>query len=504
MPFNLITKFFGLFSTLRLKEIKKLQLQPYKTQETFLFEILNKARDTEFGKKYHFKDIQNLTDFQKQVPVSTYEEFVPYIEKMLDGQEDVLWPGLIDKFSKSSGTTARSKFLPVSAELLEGSFKAGTDQLMLYLENNPESRILGGKSVFVGGSLNKIKDEPEIYCGDVSAILMHNMPSLGKYFRVPSIETATMDNYELKLEKLAEETMEEDVRSLAGTPTWTIALIKKIVEKKNAKNILEVWPNLEVFFHGAVAFTPYREVFQELIPGDQMHYMEAYNASEGYFALQDDLSLLGQMWLAPDYGIFYEFIPKEEYGNDKPSVYTLDNVKTGVNYVVVITTNAGLWRYVIGDTVEFTSLNPHRIKITGRTKHFINIFGEEVVVHNTDKAIEEACKKTNASIVDYTVGPMFMNEEKSGGHEWIIEFEKEPSNVEEFVDILDSSLREINSDYDAKRHKDIILKKLKLNVVPSGTFYNWLKSKNKLGGQNKVPRLSNSREYIESILEILK
>lgn len=504
MNLNLTTKIFSIFSKLRLGEIEKIQSDPYKIQEENLFKILNQAKDTEFGKKYNFNSIKNIQDFQSQIPISSYEEFSPYIERMMNGEADILWPGLVNKFSKSSGTTARSKFLPVSNEMLEDSFKAGTDQLILYLKNNPDSKVLGGKSVFVGGSLKKIKDEPRIFCGDISAILMHNLPAFARYFRTPDIEIATLDDYEIKLEKLAEETSEEDVRSLAGTPTWTIALINKIVEKKKAKNILEVWPNLEVFFHGAVAFAPYRELFRELIPSPKMRYMEAYNASEGYFALQDDLSKYGEMWLSPDYGIFYEFIPMKEFHAENPPVYTMQDVKIGENYAILISTNSGLWRYLIGDTVEFTSVLPHRIKITGRTKHFINIFGEEVLVHNTDQAIKEACVATDATISDYTVGPMFMSDENSGGHQWIIEFIKSPKDIEEFRDILDSNLRQINSDYDAKRHKDIILKKLKLNVVPVGTFYNWMKSKGKLGGQNKVPRLSNSREYVDSILEILK
>jgi len=503
MNLNLTTKIFSLYSKFRLMEINNLKNKPYPVQESFLFSILEKARDTEYGKKYNFKNIKSLEDFQKNVPINSYEEFHPYIERMLQGEENVLWPGLVENFSKSSGTTARSKFLPVSEELLESCFKAGQDQLMLYLKNNPTSSVLEGKSIFVGGSLNKIKDNPAIFCGDVSAILMHNLPPFARYFRTPSLETATLDDYEVKLEKLAEETSEEDVRSLAGTPTWTIALIKKVIEKKNVKNILEVWPNLEVFFHGAVSFLPYREIFKELIPTDKMHYMEAYNASEGYFALQDDLSKNGEMWIAPDYGVFYEFIPLREYCKENPKVYTMKDVKVDESYVLLITTNAGLYRYLIGDTVTFTSLFPHRIKITGRTKHFINAFGEEVVVHNTDKAIEETCLKTSARIAEYTACPVFMNDENSGGHEWIIEFEKEPRNIEEFRDILDSSLRQINSDYDAKRHKDIILKKLKLNVASPGTFYNWLKSKGRLGGQNKVPRLSGSREYVEEILKFM-
>ncbi len=503
MNFNLITKSFALYSNLRLMELKNVNKDPFKYQEEGLLRIINSARDTEYGKKYNFSEIKNFKDFQKYVPLITYEDVFPYIERMMKGEEDVLYPGLIENFSKSSGTTARSKFIPVSEETLASTVKGGEDQLIFYLKNNPKSSVMEGKSIFLGGSLDKINNKPDIYCGDVSAILMNTLPSFWRFFRVPSLETAVMKDYEKKLECLAEETINEDVRSLAGVPTWTLALIKKVVEKSGKKNILEVWPNLEIFFHGAVSFSPYREIFKEMIPSENMHYMEIYNASEGFFAIQDDLSKKGEMLLTPDYEIFYEFIPMNEYPNSSPTLYTMKDVKVGEDYALVITTNSGLYRYLIGDTVTFTSLEPHRIKITGRTKHFINAFGEEVVVHNTDKAIEETCLKTSARIAEYTACPVFMNDENSGGHEWIIEFEKEPSDIEEFRDILDSNLREINSDYDAKRHKDIILKKLKLNIAPPGTFYNWLKSKGKLGGQNKVPRLSGSREYVEEILKFM-
>jgi len=505
MPFNLTTKLFLIYSKFRISEISDLKQNPYKTQQKFLFDILEKSKNTEYGKKYNFANVNSLQDFQANVPIVIYEDLFPYIERMMKGEKDILYSGLISNFSKSSGTTARSKFLPISDELLRGCFKGGQDELMLYINNNKESKILEGKSIFVGGSLEKINNDPEIFLGDVSAILMQNLPFFGQIFRAPSLETSTLSDYEIKLEKMADETMNQDVRSLAGTPTWTIALIKKVIEKKRVKDILEVWPNLEVFFHGAVSFVPYREVFKDLIKSPKMHYIEAYNASEGFFALQDEIGLKeGEMWLAPDYGVFYEFIPMSEFYTENPKIFTLSDVKIDENYAIVITTNAGLWRYLIGDTVKFTSLAPHRIVITGRTKHFINTFGEEVVVHNTDEAISKTCLVADSKILDYTVAPFFMDQEKGGGHEWIIEFEKEPTDIENFIEILDKTLREINSDYDAKRHKDIILKKLKLNVAPRGTFYNWLKSKGRLGGQNKVPRLSGSREYLEEILEFMK
>lgn len=505
MPLNLMTKLFLVYSKLRINEIKSLRENPYKYQENFLFEILNKARNTEYGKKYNFEQIKSLQDFQKQIPIVSYEDIFSYIERMIKGERDILWPGLIENFSKSSGTTARSKFLPVSDELLKSCFKGGEDELMFYINNNKESKILEGKSIFVGGSLDKINSNPEIFAGDVSAILMNNLPIFGKFFRTPSLETATLSDYEIKLEKMAEETMNEDVRSLAGTPTWTIALIKKVIEKRGVNNILEVWPNLEVFFHGAVSFVPYKQVFNDLIKSPKMHYIEAYNASEGFFAIADEIGLQdGEMWLAPDYGIFYEFIPVSEYGKENPEIYTLENVKLNQDYVLVISTCAGLFRYVIGDTVKFTSLLPHRIIITGRTKHFINAFGEEVVVHNTDLALDKVCKDLNLKLVDYTACPSFMDEGNSGYHEWIIEFENENLDQEKITDLLDKYLREINSDYDAKRHKDIILRKLKIHFASKGTFYNWMKEKGKLGGQNKVPRLSNHREYLEDILKNIK
>lgn len=485
-------------------EINKIKKDPVPVQEDFLFELLDQVKDTEYGKKYNFKNIKNLVDFQRLVPLVTYEDLAPYIERMKEGQENILCNGLVENFSKSSGTTARSKFLPVSEEILETTVKGGQDQLIFYLKNNPASSVLEGKTIFLGGSLDKIKDDPEIYAGDVSAILMHELPSFWQYFRTPSLEIATMQNYEEKIEKIIEETVDEDIRSLAGTPTWTLALINKIVEKKKVKNILEVWPNLEIFFHGAVSFAPYREIFKQMIPTQNMHYIEIYNASEGFIAVQDDLARNGELWLAPDYGIFYEFIPMSEYGKENPKVYTMADVKVGENYALVMTNNSGLYRYIIGDTVTFTMLFPHRIKITGRTKHFINAFGEEVLVHNTDEALRKACEQTNSNIVDYTACPIFMKESEGGGHEWIVEFIKEPENLENFIDILDSSLRELNSDYDAKRKGDIILKRLILHKAPKDTFYNWMKSRGKLGGQNKVPRLSNSREYVESILEFLK
>jgi hypothetical protein len=501
---SLIFSTIQLFFKSRLNEIETIIKNPVKSQEEVLKKLINTAKNTEWGKKHNFSSISNVSQFQKNVPISSYEDLFPFIEKMMAGEKDVLWPGLTSWFAKSSGTTnARSKFIPVSKESLEDChLKAGKDEVILYLKNNSKTKIFDGKSLCVGGSLGQIKSGPEIFCGDISAIMMKNLSFLGEYLRTPSLETALMADYEKKVEKLAEEASKENVVSIVGVPTWISLLIKKVIEKKQAKNIFEVWPNLEVFFHGAVSFAPYQKLFAELLPSPNMFYVEAYNASEGFFAIQDDLNRKGEMLLMPDYGVFYEFIPLSEFFSDKPRVLTMAEVETGKNYVLVISTNAGLWRYVIGDTVMFTTLSPHRIKITGRTKHFINVFGEEVAVHNADTAISEACAHTGALLAEYTVAPIFMENGKGGAHEWLVEFVKEPSTKEEFNRILDNTLRKINSDYDAKRFKDIALGPPVVRFVASGTFYKWMESRGKVGGQNKVPRLSNTREYLESILKL--
>lgn len=497
---------FDLLMKDRVLELEQLKKDPITIQEKTWRNLVREAEDTKWGKSHKYSEIKTLEDFQNNVPVSYYEDLEPYIKDIMNGEEDVLWPANIEWFSKSSGTTAsRSKFIPVSKESLEGChFKGGKDQLALYLKNNPESNILNGKSLFIGGSFSQVHSDPDIFCGDVSAVIMKNLPLWAEYFRTPRLNTALMSEWEEKIEKLAEESIKENVTSIAGVPTWTKVLIEKILEKTGAKNIYEVWPNLEVFFHGAVSFDPYRALFRELFPSKEMRYMEAYNASEGFFALEyDPKNHGGEMMLMPDYGIFYEFIPFDEIGKKHPKSYSMKDVSVGVNYALVISTNGGLWRYMIGDTVKFVSLFPHAIKITGRTKHFINAFGEEVMVHNTDQAVKEACDKTTSLIYEYTVAPIFMTDSARGGHEWIIEFEREPKSVEEFSKILDDTLRKVNSDYDAKRYKDIALAPPVIHIAPKGTFLSWMKSRGKLGGQNKVPRLSNSREYIDEILTLI-
>ena len=487
----------------RIHQIELFKKYPHEVQFELFEHLLDKGRFTEYGRKYGFDGFDGYEDYKEQVPITNYEGLFPYIERSLKGEQGILWPTEIKWFAKSSGTTnARSKFIPVSGEAIEDChFKAGKDLLSMYFTNHPESQLFTGRGLVIGGSskLNPYDPSESSYYGDVSAVLIKNMPWWAQLHKTPSLEIALMEDWEPKIEKMIAATMNENVTNISGVPTWTFVLLEKLMEAKGVTNVLEIWPNLEVFFHGAVSFTPYRELFKRLIPSDGMCYMETYNASEGFFGIQDT-DANDEMLLMLDYGIFYEFIPMEHINDEYPQTLTLDRVKLGKNYALVITTNAGLWRYRIGDTVKFTSLNPYRIKISGRTKHFINAFGEELIIENADQAITIACNKTGASIDNFTAGPLFLEEGKKGGHEWIIEFIREPDNLKRFTRILDEELRVINSDYDAKRHKDIALQKPIIHAVEKNTFYNWMKKRGKLGGQNKVPRLANSREYLDDIL----
>jgi hypothetical protein len=426
---------------------------------------------------------------------------------MMRGEQNVLWPSEIKWFSKSSGTTnARSKFIPVSQEALEDChFKGGKDMLSIYVNNHPDTKLFDGKGLAVGGShqINEMDPTASSYYGDVSAVIMQNLPPWAQFIRTPSLETALMDNWEEKIDKLARETAKENVTNIAGVPTWTILLIQKIVELEGKNNILEIWPNLEVFFHGAVSFAPYRALFQSLIPTSRMKYWETYNASEGFFGIQDRTDI-PEMLLMLDYGIFYEFMSPDEMESDNPRTIRLDEVELDKNYAMVISTNSGLWRYSIGDTVKFTSRHPFRIKISGRTKHFINAFGEEVIVENAEAAVTKACEHTGAVMDNFTAAPIFLEEGKKGGHEWIIEFKVQPNNMNEFCRILDDTLRAINSDYDAKRSHNLALVAPTVHRATEGTFYKWMKRRGKLGGQNKVPRLANSREYVDDILDMMR
>ncbi|GAB3330734.1 GH3 auxin-responsive promoter family protein [Marivirga atlantica] len=488
----------------RIHEVELFIKYPNEVQNELLPWLTYRARNTKFGKEYGFEEIKSYNEFKNRVPLHSYEEIYPYIDQLLKGEQNILWPTEIRWFAKSSGTTNdRSKFIPVSDEALEDChFKGGKDLLSIYLHNNPESRLFTGKNLSIGGSqqVNQFDNNSNSYYGDVSAVIMKNLPFWVQIIRTPSLEIALMDEWERKIEAMAQATIKEDVTSLSGVPTWTIVLLQRILEITGEKDISQVWPNLELFIHGAVSFTPYRHLFEDIIKSPRMNYVETYNASEGFFGIQDQ-SDSDEMLLMLDYGIFYEFIPIEESDNEQPKTLLLDQVELDQVYEVVISTNAGLWRYRIGDTIRFTSLNPFRIKISGRTKHFINAFGEELMIENAEKAIAIVNEQTNVTIDNFTAAPKYLSHGKSGAHEWVIEFAQEPDDLEAFADLLDQELRRLNSDYDAKRQKDIALGRLIIHKAPKGTFYNWMRSRGKLGGQNKVPRLSNSREYVEDLLK---
>lgn len=490
----------------RFHEVELFMKYPIEVQHELFNHLIGTAKNTEFGKEHGFESIKNVADFRRNVPVRDYTAMYPYIEKVMRGRQNVVWPTEIKWFAKSSGTTSsRSKFIPVSKEALEGChYKGGKDTMAIYFHNFPETKLFTGKSLIIGGSqqVNKMDKSDTSYYGDVSAVLMKNMPFWAQFARTPKLEVALMDDWEEKIEAMARETAEENVTSLVGVPTWTIILIRRIVEMRKADTILDVWPNLETFIHGAVSFTPYRELFKELIPSSSMRYVETYNASEGFFGIQDQPGS-NEMLLMLDYGVYYEFIPIDEIDSGDPKAVGLEDVQLGQNYAVTISTNGGMWRYNIGDTIKFTSLNPFRFRITGRTKHYINAFGEEVIVENAEEAIARACEATGSVIENFTAAPRYFNSNTSGCHEWIIEFRKEPDSLETFSKALDETLREVNSDYDAKRQKDIALKAPIIHVAPQNTFYDWMKKRGKLGGQNKVPRLANSREYIDDILPML-
>lgn len=500
----LVNSLFTWYMKKRIHQIELFKKYPLDVQDEWLHSLISSAENTEWGKHYDYKSILTASQFKERVPIQNYDTLKPFIERMLKGEQNVLWPSEIKWFAKSSGTTSdRSKFIPVSEEALEEChFKGGKDMISIYCNNKPDAEIFTGKSLVLGGShqINQLCED--IQYGDLSAVLIKNLPVWAEYYRTPDMSIALMDNYEVKLDKMAEATAYENVTSISGVPTWTIVLIKKVLELTGTSNALEVWPNLEAYFHGAVNFAPYRQQFKELIPSPNMYYLETYNASEGFFGIQDQDNS-EELLLMLDYGIYYEFLPLENIDNEQPKTLSLDEVELYKNYAIIISTNAGLWRYMIGDTVQFTSINPFRIKITGRTKHFINAFGEELIIDNAENGLKKACELTEAKIKDYTAAPIYFKGEEAGGHEWIIEFEKQPSDFEKFIDVLDQTLREVNSDYDAKRFKDMALRRPKVHNAPEHTFYNWLKTKGKLGGQHKVPRLANNRDYIDEILKAI-
>jgi hypothetical protein len=493
-----------LYFTPRYHKIERYATHAAEIQQRVFQRLIHKATDTEWGKKYGYASIRSYEDFANSVPVNTYEEIKAYIERMRRGEQNLLWPSEIKWFAKSSGTTNdKSKFLPVSHESIHDThFQGGIDAVALYLQMNPKSRFFSGRGLILGGS-----HEPNYggkgLVGDLSAILIENILPIGGYLRVPSKKIALMEHFEPKMEAIARTTIHRHITSLSGVPSWMLVLIKHILEKTGKQYLDEVWPDLEVFFHGGVAFTPYRHQYEELIQNPDMHYVETYNASEGYFASQNDLKDHA-MLLMIDYGIFFEFMPLEELGKDNPKVVPLEGVELEKNYAVVISTSAGLWRYMIGDTVKFTSKNPYKIVITGRTKHFINAFGEELIVENAEKGLEKACAETGAQITDYTAAPVFMDAHAKCRHQWLIEFAKMPDNLQRFATILDETLKEVNSDYEAKRQNNLALQPLEVIVAREHLFNDWLDQKGKLGGQHKIPRLSNNRDYIEEMLELNK
>lgn len=483
----------------RMHQIDLFVRYPHDVQEEWFQRLISEARYTEWGKNYDYSTIKNRNQFRERVPISTYDDLKPYIERIRKGEQNILWNTEIRWFAKSSGTTAgKSKFIPVSSEAIEEThFRGGKDLLSFYCTNYPDTKLFDGKALGLGGSHYINEYDNESFYGDVSAIIIQNLPFWAEFSRTPNMEIALMDKWEEKIERMAEITIKENVTNLAGVPSWGLLLLQRVLEKTGKSNVREVWPDFEALFHGGVNFAPYREQFEKIVPAD-LNYVENYNASEGYFGIQDEKVSTGLL-LMLDYGIYYEFLPMSELDKVIPKTLTLDEVETGVNYAMIISTNSGLWRYLIGDTVKFTSKNPYRIKITGRTRHFINAFGEELIVENAEEALEIACKKTGAIIKEYTAAPVYQGDNQKAAHEWLIEFEKRPGNCDFFIDMLDNALKSINSDYEAKRYNDMLLQRPIVHAVKPETFYLWMKKRGKLGGQNKVPRLSNNRGYVEEI-----
>ena len=486
----------------RVHDIELFIKYPHEVQRDELMNLLQTAKKTEVGKQYGFADIQQYKDFADRVPVRTYEEIAPMIERSRQGEQNIFWPTPIKWYAKSSGTTnAKSKFIPISDESLEDChFKGGKDMLSLYFKNNEQSSVFQGKALRLGGS-KEIYEENNSYFGDLSAIMIDNLPLWAEMVSAPSQKVSLMAEWETKMKAIVEETLSEDIRSMAGVPSWMLVLLQKVLAETGRESILDVWPNMEVYFHGGVNFMPYREQYKALMPSDTVHYVELYNASEGFFGVQDQLNS-DELLLMLDYGIFYEFIDMKAYGSQNERIIPLSDVVVGKQYAVIISTNAGLWRYHIGDTIRFTSIAPYRFKITGRTKHFINVFGEELVIENANKALELISQRHHVQLVDYTAAPIFMDGSEKGGHEWLIEFKTPPTDVNAFSEDLDKQLQALNSDYEAKRYKNMTLMPLKLHVAKPKTFYKWLKQKGKIGGQHKVPRLSNTREYLDELLEL--
>lgn len=501
---KLLSPAISRLARLRLAKIEEWTNDPVAAQREVLQSLVTAAQYTEFGRQYHFNKLFSIKAFKDAVPVHEYDDLKPYIHRMMEGEENILWNTPIKWFAKSSGTTSdKSKFIPVSEESLEEChYQAAKDVLTLYYKNFPDSDLLTGKGLVVGGSHQLSQFNEEISYGDLSGVLLQNTPFWAQWLRTPELSVALLDEWEEKIEKLAHTTIYEDVTSISGVPTWSLVLIRRILELTGKATLKEVWPNLELYMHGGVSFVPYREQFRKLIGGD-IHFLEMYNASEGFFAAQDDPTEDGLL-LFTSHGIFYEFMPVEEYGKKFPQTIGLNDVQLYKNYALVVSTTGGLWRYIIGDTIQFTSRHPFKIKVSGRLKHYMNAFGEEVIVDNSDQAIAAACQQTGAIVNDYTAAPVYFNDESNGAHEWLIEFEKPPADKTAFTLELDEALKRLNSDYEAKRHKSIALRMPIVHFLQKGVFKEWLRAKNKLGGQHKIPRLSNERKYVEEVLCIVE
>ncbi len=500
MPVPLFNSIASWFLKKRIHQMELFIKYPIEVQKELLDTLIKNARETEIGKLYDFNSIKNYHSFKNRVPIVDYDKIENLINRSRKGEQNIFWPSQIKWFAKSSGTTnSKSKFIPVSNESLEDChYKAGKDMLSIYFNNNEDSQLLSGKSLRLGGS-RELYNDNNTYFGDLSAIIIDNLPFWAELSSTPSHKVSLMSEWESKMKAIIKESIPENVTSLAGVPSWMLVLLNNLIKKTNKNNILEIWPNLEVYFHGGINFNPYKSEYQKLFPDKNFKYYEIYNASEGFFGIQDQNNS-DELLLMLDYGIFYEFIPlnsKNEY--DEENIVSLEEIELYINYAIVISTNAGLWRYKIGDTIEFTCKNPYRIKVTGRIKHHINAFGEELIIDNAENALSKVLNKTNSEIVDYTAAPIFMENKNEGAHEWMIEFKKNPKNIEEFTFLLDKELKKQNSDYEAKRYKNLTLNFPKINIAKKGLFYNWLKKNNKLGGQHKIPRLSNERTFIEEL-----
>ena len=493
-----LTQFIGKLFVPRQHILERYQNEGEILQRAVLEHLVETAKDTEYGRNHAFTAVKGYDDFISHVPVNTYEELKGDIDRMRQGETDILWPGRVKWYAKSSGTTNdKSKFIPVSAEGLKKiHYAGGWDTVAFYFRNNPKSKLFDGKGLILGGSHAPNYNMKDSLVGDLSAILIENINPIANLARVPKKQTALLSDFEVKRERIAREAINKNVTNISGVPSWMLSVLTRIMEITGKKHLEEVWPNLEVFFHGGVAFTPYRKQYEELITSPGMHYMETYNASEGFFGIQDDPTDKS-MSLMIDYGVFYEFIPMD--GGDPVPLW---GVEKGKNYAMVISTSCGLWRYEIGDTIQFTSTNPYKFIISGRTKHFINAFGEELIVDNAEQGLAYACEQTGAEVLEYTAAPVFMDANAKCRHQWLIEFSKHPQDLQQFSDLLDKRLQEINSDYEAKRYKDITLQHLEIVESKPNLFNDWLKLRGKLGGQHKVPRLSNSRDTIEQLLKL--